>query len=118
GRDTTLILLGVLSFVLWAGIDWLSYEEKVELSWYQYSDVGVLVVSVLLLAWLMSRVSRPQIEVRRSLLVLLGFMPVFVLGCWFTFTLDHVWTIALFVFLFAGWADRYLVSGMRSITGK
>ncbi|MES1263074.1 MAG: hypothetical protein ABUL69_01880, partial [Peristeroidobacter soli] len=118
GRDVTLILLGVFSFVLWAGLDRLNFEGEVRLFWYPINEVGVLVLAVLLLAWLMSRLSRPRIEMRRALLVLLGFLPLFIVGIWFAFTLSRIGVIAVFMIFFAWMADRYLVAGMRSMTGK
>ncbi len=117
GRDTTLLLLGIFSFVLWAGLDRLNYEGDVEVFWYTISESGVLVLAMLLLGWLMSRVSRPRIETRQSLLLLLAFLPVFVAGIWLAFQLPKIGAIVATVLLMA-WADRFLVGGMRSLTGQ
>ncbi len=117
GRDTTIILLGVLSFAVWAGLDRLNYDGDVEVFWYTISEAGVLILAVLLTGWVMARVSRPRIELRRSMLLLLGFLPVFVVMIWFALELPKIGAIVVAIALMA-WADRYLVAGMRSLTGK
>lgn len=117
GRDLTIALLGVFSFVLWAGLDRLNFTGEVELFWYTISETGVLVLAVLLIGWLLSRLSRPRVELRQSLLILLGFLPSFVAGIWLAMKLPKIGAIVAAVLLMA-WADRYLVAGMRSLTGK
>jgi hypothetical protein len=117
GRDATIFLLGLFSFVLWAGLDRLNYESEVEIFWYTIAENAALVVAVLLLAWLLSRASRPRIRLRQSLLLLLGYLPLFVVAAWIALKLPKVGTIVI-VILACGWADRYLGAGMRSLTGK
>ena len=117
GRDASIILLGVISFVLWAGLDRLNYEGEVELFWYTISEVGMLVLAVLALGWLLARFSRPRVELRRSLLLMLGFLPVFVAGIWWAMQLSKLGAIVVSVVVTVA-ADLYLVRGMRSLTGK
>jgi hypothetical protein len=116
GRDATILLLGVFSFVLWAALDRLNYEGTVEVFWFAISETGVLVLAVLLAAWVLARVCRPRVELRRSLLVVLGFLPVFVTVIWFAARLPKIGAIVVAIAMTA-WADRYLVAGMRSLTG-
>ena len=117
GRDVTLILLGVFCFVLWAGLDRLDYGSDVELYWYAISETGVLVLAALALGWVFSRMSRPRVEYRRSLLLVVGFLPLFVAGFWLAMKLPRIPALVSFVALLAA-ADVYLVTGMRSLTGK
>jgi hypothetical protein len=117
GRDISIILLGVFSLVLWAGLDRLDYEGDVELFWYSISEIGVLVLAVLLAAWVLSRLSRPRIELRQALLLLLGFLPIFVAGIWIAMKLPMMGAILAGVLL-TGAADFYLGTGMRSVTGR
>lgn len=117
GRDLTIFLLGVLSFVLWAGLDRLDYDGNVEILLYTLPGNGVLLLAVLLAGWVMSRLSRPLLEMRQALLLVLGFLPLFVLVVWFAGKLPRIGAIVLGVLLMA-WAQRYLTAGMRSLTGK
>ena len=117
GRDTTILLLGVLSFVLWAGLDRLNYDGEVEILLFTLTQNGVLLLAVMLVAWLMSRICRPRVEMRQALLLVLGFLPLFVVIIWFAGKLPKVGAIVLGVALMA-WAQRYLRAGMRSLTGS
>jgi hypothetical protein len=117
GRDITIILLGVFCFALWAGLDRLDYGDDVEISWYTLAETGVVVLAVLMSGWLCSRLSRPRVEFRRSLLLLLGFLPLFVAGFWLAMKLPKTAALVSFMVLI-GAADVYLVTGMRSLTGK
>jgi len=117
GRDISIILLAVLTFVLWAGLDRLDYEGDVEVMWYSISEIGVLVLAVLLSGWVLSRLSRPHVELRRALLLVLGYLPVFVLGVWLAMFLPKAGAI-VFILMVIVAADFYLGAGMKSITGK
>ena len=116
GRDLTIGLLGVLSALLWVGLDRLDYGSDAEFSWFSIYENGFLVLCVLFAAWALSRQSRPRIEMRRALLLVLGFLPIFIaasaLSAWLP--LIGALVIWLFVALAAG---AYLVAGMRSLTG-
>ena len=117
GRDATLILLGAVSLALWIGLDRLNYEGEVELFIYGLAESAALVLPVLVVAWLISRASEPRIELRRSLLVTLGLLPLFVAAMWFAGMLPEIFAIVISVLL-AGWCYRYLLAGLRSITGR
>lgn len=117
GRDVTIILLGILSFALWVGLDRLHYEGDVELLLYMIPQSAILPLAVLLVGWLMSRVSRPRVELRQALLLVLAFLPVFVLIIWFAERLPKICTIVIIVVLMV-WAESFLRGGMRSLTGK
>ena len=117
GRDLTIILLGALSFVLWAGLDRLNYEGDVELFWYTISDTGVLVLAVLLLGWVMACTARPRVDARRTLALVLGYLPLFVVAIWIARKLPNI-GVAVVAILMVGAAMRYLGAGMRSMTGK
>jgi hypothetical protein len=116
GRDATILLLGTLSFALWAFLDWLGYQGEVELYIYGLAEIAALVLGVLVIAWVISRLTRPRIELRRGLLLTLGFLPVFVVVMWVSDMLPTFGAIAIVVLLAAA-GDRYLRAGLRSITG-
>ena len=78
GRDVTLILLIVFSLALWMGLDRLSYDGEVELFVYGATENAAVVLAVLAVAWLLSRVSRPRVEMRQALLLVLSFLPIFI----------------------------------------
>jgi hypothetical protein len=116
GRDVTILLLSVFSFVLWASLDRLNYEGDVELFYYGLSDIAVLALAVLSVAWLISRVTRPRIELRRGLLLTLGLLPLFVLVLWLAGFMPQAGGIVVAILL-AACADRYLRAGLVSMTG-
>jgi hypothetical protein len=117
GRDPTIILLGILSFLLWVGLDRLSYGSEAEFSWFTVYENGFLVLCLLFAAWGLSRLSRPPIEMRRSLLLVLGFLPPFVAGFSLAMWLPLPGAVLLLV-LVALAAGMYLMAGMRSLTGR
>jgi len=117
GRDLTLFLCAALSLALWVGLDRLNFGIDAEFSWYSVYQNGVLALPVFLSGWLLSRLSNPHIDVRRGLLLVLGFLPLFVAGMWMAVRLPQAGTIALYA-LSGGAAYLYLSTGMRSLTGS
>lgn len=117
GRDVTLILLGAFSLLLWMGLDRLTYEGDVEFFIYGLAENSAMVLAVFALAWLLSRASRPRIAMRASLLLVLGFLPIYVLFFWIVGSLPWMVVIGLAILLTA-WAERYFGAGMRSLTGR
>ncbi|HYJ39459.1 MAG TPA: C13 family peptidase, partial [Steroidobacteraceae bacterium] len=117
GRDVTLILLGVFSLVLWIGLDRLRYGGEVELFIYGVTENAAMVLAVLAVAWLMSRASRPRIELRQGLLLVLGFLPIFIVMFWIAEWLPQLAIFAIAI-LVTGWAERFFGAGLRSLTGK
>jgi len=116
GRDTTILLLSAFSFALWAGLDRLNYEGEVGLFVYGLAEIAALLLGVLFVAWVVSRLTRPRLELRRALLLILGILPLFVVVMWSAGLLPMIGGIAVGVLL-AAWSDRYLRAGLRSITG-
>ncbi|HEY6125906.1 MAG TPA: C13 family peptidase, partial [Steroidobacteraceae bacterium] len=116
GRDATILLLGVASVVLWAGLDRLNYEGEVELFVYGLAENAAQLLGILFIAWVISRLTRPRIELRRGLLLTLGFLPLFVVALWCAGLLPKIGAVTIGVLL-AAWGDRYLRAGLRSITG-
>jgi hypothetical protein len=117
GRDVTLILLGVFSLALWIGLDRLSYEGEVDLFLYGLTENAAMVLAVLTVAWLLSRTSRPRIELRQGLLLVLGFLPIFIVMFWIAGWLTQV-TIVVMAIAVTAWAERYFGAGLRSLTGR
>jgi hypothetical protein len=116
GRDTTILLLSAFSFALWAGLDRFNYEGDVGLFVYGLAEIAALLLGVLFIAWIVSRLTRPRIELRRALLLILGILPLFVVVMWSAGMLPMIGGIAIGVLL-AAWSDRYLRAGLHSITG-
>jgi hypothetical protein len=117
GRDVTLILLGAFSVMLWIGLDRLTYDGDVDFFAYGIAENSAMPLAVLALAWLLSRISRPRVDLRRSLLLVLGFVPIYILLFWVAGSLSKWWVVGLAVVITA-WAERFLGAGLRSITGK
>jgi len=117
GRDVTLILLGVFSLALWIGLDRLTYEGEVDLFIYGFTENAALVLAVLGVAWLLSRASRPRINLRQSLLLVLAFLPIFIVMFWIANWLPRV-VIIVMAILVTAWAERFFGAGLRSLTGR
>ena len=117
GRDFTLVLLGLLSLTLWAGLDRLNYDGEVDLFIYGVTDSAMQVLAVLSIAWLLSRACRPRIGFRQGLLLVLGFLPIFVLMLWVAGWLPTVAIIVMTILVMA-WGDIFLSAGLRSLTGR
>jgi hypothetical protein len=117
GRDLSLFLLAVLSLALWVGLDRQGFGPDATFYWYTLYQNGVMALPVLLAGWVLSRLSRPRVELRRALLLILGFLPVFVAATWMAMRLPWSGMISLCVVTAAA-AALYLVTGMWSLTGR
>ena len=82
GREGTLALLGALSLLLWVGLDRLNHSEGAAFAWWGISSIAVLFVAAMILAWLMTRFSKPRLELRQGMLLVLGFAPLAVATSW------------------------------------
>jgi len=116
GRDVSVGLLGVLSLLLWAMLDRLDFGPGAEFQQRMLYQNAVMALPILMSAWVLSRLSRPQVEMRQSLLLVLGFLPVFVAGTWLAMRLPLSGTIALIALVGVA-AVRYFATGLRSLTG-
>jgi hypothetical protein len=116
GRDLSLFSLAALSFALWVGLDRLNFGPDARFFWYSVYQNGVLALPVLLAGGVLSRLSRPHTGMRRSLLLILGFLPIFVAAAWLASRLPWTGSIALWVAIGLA-ALLYLSAGMRSVTG-
>jgi hypothetical protein len=117
GRDISIILLGALSFALWVALDRLNYGGDVEFFWYSAYENGVVALPVLLAGWILSRLSRPRIEMRRALLLVLGFLPIFLAVIWIATRLPLIGAAIAGFMLFAA-AEVFFVRGMKALTGR
>ena len=106
------------SLVLWLVLDRLRYSRDAEFVSYDVPGFAWYMLPFLLAAWLASRLSRPRVEFRQILFLLVVAAPVLI-GC--AFLLGHnvpgklfaAATVALVVYAIA-----YLESGLSALAGR
>jgi len=117
GRDATILMLGALALVAWIGLDRLDYGPDAEIMWFGLSAIGTSVSMTLLLAWVLSRLSSPQLPMRRTLLLTVAGSPlVVVIGWLITHTSPSMYYMALIVLV--TWLAFLVHSGLRAMTGR
>jgi hypothetical protein len=114
GRDLTIFLLAVFSIGLWIGTDRLQYGENAEFMWYGATELGTVIVTGLVLAWILSRLSRPRLPLRRTLLLVTACSPILVVGAW----ISTEATLAVIAAVAILWIADLVHTGMRAMTGS
>jgi len=106
------------SLILWLALDRLSYGNSAEFVPYDAPGFAWYMLPFLLAAWLASRLTRPRVEIRKILFLLVVLAPVLI-GC--AFLLSHNvprrFVIAVAVALVV-YALVYLEVGLRALSGR
>jgi len=106
------------SLILWLALDRLSYGNSAEFVPYDAPGFAWYMLPFLLAAWLASRLTRPRVEIRKILFLLVVLAPVLI-GC--AFLLSHnvprrfVTAVAV---VFVVYALVYLEVGLRALSGR
>jgi hypothetical protein len=116
GRDATIFLLAALSVGLCIGLDRLNFGSDAEFMWYGVGGIGLCALIGMVLAWTLSRLSRPRLPLRRSLLLVAFASPLVVLAGWVLPGFGRpMYVLTLVVLL--GWVSLLVHSGLRAMTG-
>lgn len=116
GRDISITLLAAVMMALWIPLDPLLYTEPLQFMPYAISGLAWIALGSIALAWLLSRLCRLRIEYRRSLLLVLGALPMAMLGSALAAILPPDW-IYIVIGGVAAWALLYFQLGLRAVTG-
>jgi hypothetical protein len=104
--------------ILWLALDRLSYGRAAEFVPYDAPGFAWYMLPCLLAAWLASRLTRPRVEFRRILFLLVVLAPVLIAGA---FLLEHGVPQKLVPVITAGlvvYTIAYLEMGLRAIAGQ
>lgn len=117
GRDFTIALLAAFGVCLWIALDRLNYSDEVTFYWYGLPSFGVVLLAVLVLAWMVSRLSSPRLPLRRALLLVCACAPIVVVATWLLPMCGPVlkWLV---IAAAVGWITHLLNKALRAFTGR
>lgn len=116
GRDPTIALLMVLLLGFWIVVEPLLRTRALAFTPYPLPNLAWIAVGALALAWLLSRLSRPRLEYRRTLLLTLFALPLAMFGSLASEKAVGHWFYVL-VGGIAAYALLYFTMGLRALTG-
>jgi hypothetical protein len=117
GRENTLGLLGMVSLLLWVGLDRLNYSGEVLLTPFAGSSVALVLLAALFLAWLLTRLSKPRLELRQGMLLIFGLCPLIAIASWALGSCPRAVVFSVGGVL-AFECLRYLHRGLRCMSGR
>jgi hypothetical protein len=72
GSDRAIALLAAITLAIWLPLDWFIYPGPMEFTLEQIGGLSFVAAGLLALAWILARLSVPQIEYRRVLLIVVA----------------------------------------------
>ena len=75
GRDVTIALLGAAALAVWIVLGGMDIQGPVKFEPSGLMELASLAAATLALAWLMARLSRPQLQLRHTLWLVAGYLP-------------------------------------------
>jgi hypothetical protein len=116
GRDPTIALLMVLLLGFWIAVEPLLRSRALAFTPYPLPALAWIAVGTLGLAWLLSRLSRPRLEFRRTLVLTLFALPLAMFGSLAAEKLVGQWFYVLIGGI-ALYGLLYFTLGLRALTG-
>jgi len=116
GSDLAIGLLAALLLAIWLPLDPLVFDGPLEFAPEAISGLVFVVAGALTLAWLLARLSRPQVEYRRTLLVVTGSLAIAILGSTLAALVSSRWFLIV-VCLVVAYATLYFKLAFRAMTG-
>jgi len=116
GGDLTILVATLILLALWIPLDPLVYPEALEFNWWGLPSLAWVFLGVLGLAWVLSRLSQPQIPYRRTLLLALGAMPIAIAASTVNALVEEKWFVILLTVMMI-WALVYLRRGLIAVSG-
>jgi hypothetical protein len=80
GSDGAIAALAVLALSIWLPLDWFVYDGPMQFMLEQIGGLAFVIAGALALAWILARLSVPQIEYRRVLLIVTASMFIAIAG--------------------------------------
>jgi hypothetical protein len=117
GRDRSILAATLILLALWLPLDPLVFPGNLEFGFFEaLPGLAWIVVGVLGFAWILSRLSQPPIEYRRTLLLTIGAMPIAMTSSTINALVDDRW-LYLIIALTVAWLGLYFRGAMRAMTG-
>ena len=118
GSDRAIALLGAIALLIWLPLDWFVYEGPMQFMLDQVGGLAFVIAGALALAWIIARLSVPQVEYRRVLLVVAASMFIAIAGSTLFNLFAERWLTATLVALaVTGYATLYFKLALRTLTG-
>ena len=116
GRDLSIFVLAAILFAAWTVLDPLTSADELEINWYYLPGLAWVAAGVLTLAWVLSRLSRPQVSYRQSLLLATGSLAIAILLFAIYRCLDESWVYLVIAWAVI-WGAAYFRRGLSALTG-
>ena len=75
GRDGSIALLAVIALLVWAVLGYVDIQGAAKFEPAGLVELASVAAAALALAWLIARLSRPQLPIRQSLWLVAGYLP-------------------------------------------
>ncbi len=116
GRDRSIAGAVLILLAIWVPLDPLVFPGDLEFSFFDaLPGLAWIVAGVLGFAWILSRLSLPPVEYRRTLLLTIGAMPIAMASSTLCVLVDPRW-LYLIVALTAAWLVLYFKRALRALT--
>lgn len=117
GRESAIVAMLAGALAAWIAIDPLLHSRELVFSWYALPNLACVAAGVLLVAWLLEKLCRPALALRRALVLTLGVLPVGMVAEIASWTLvDSV--LRLLYPVLTLYALGYFARGTRVLTGR
>jgi len=116
GRDLSIVVLAAILLAMWMPLDPLVFPDDLEFNWYAISSIAWVAAGMLALAWILSRLSRPQVPYRRALILVTGAMPIAIVASTLNALTDEPWEY-LILGMTLLWSLAYFMRGTRAVSG-
>jgi hypothetical protein len=98
-------------------VDPLLHSRELTFTWYAVPDLACIAIAVLLLGWLLHRLSRPALEFRRALVLTVAALPLAMLGEVGSWKLVESQLLVLIAAV-SLYALAFFARGLRVLTGR
>jgi hypothetical protein len=116
GRDATIALLAAALLAFWIAVEPLLRSRELAFAPFSLPDLAWIAMGAFGLAWLLSRLSRPRLEFRRTLALTLFALPLAMFGSLAAEKLVGRWFYLLITFI-SVYGLLYFTVALRALTG-
>ena len=118
GSDRAIALLGLIALAIWLPLDWFIYPGPIEFAPEQIGGLSFVAAGLPALAWIVARLSVPQIEYRRVLLIVVAATFIAIAGSTLFNLLAERWIPGTLVLLaVTAYTMQYFKLVLRTISG-
>jgi len=118
GSDRAIVLLALIALVIWLPLDRIIYPGPMEFALEQIGGLSFVAAGLLALAWIVARLSVPQIEYRRVLLIVVAAAFIAIAGSTLFNLLEEQWVTGTAVLLIVtAYTMFYFKFALRTLSG-